>query len=308
MPPRYTYWTIILDDLPTAFRAAKRDELLPTFERLREKHPNARLQWFARGRVWNSPDEARLAETARRTEKRGRDWRPGGQHKDPRDRFDRKKRARDRQAQAGAGAAAPREGRNRDRSRQRPFDRSGRPPDREPRGPRSGAPAGQGRGGNRERQAGGRPHSPRDVRPRSAGFDRFGRDRDQRSAQRTPKPDHRRARPPHGQRPDDRRSKPERGRYPPPSSRETMPGRKPDHRSQRPPRGPSDERREKRRQSPPPRPPGPDREPTPGNEPPPRPTTPEDIITPAPPPERGRGVPGPQGTRLMKRPPPRSRE
>ena len=38
MPPRYSYWTIIAGGLPTAFRAARRDELLPTFARILEKH------------------------------------------------------------------------------------------------------------------------------------------------------------------------------------------------------------------------------------------------------------------------------
>ena len=39
MPPRYAYWTIIAGGLPTAFRAADREELLPTFQRIKEKHP-----------------------------------------------------------------------------------------------------------------------------------------------------------------------------------------------------------------------------------------------------------------------------
>ncbi len=49
MPPRYSYWTIIAGGLPTAFRAAEREELMPTFTRLREKHPDAEMRWFARG-------------------------------------------------------------------------------------------------------------------------------------------------------------------------------------------------------------------------------------------------------------------
>ena len=44
MPPRYAYWTIIAGDLPTAFRAADRDELLPTFQRIKEKHPDAQMK------------------------------------------------------------------------------------------------------------------------------------------------------------------------------------------------------------------------------------------------------------------------
>jgi tetratricopeptide (TPR) repeat protein len=58
MPPRYTYWTIILDGQPTAFRAADRETLLPTLKQLQSKNPGASLKWFARGKVWDSPEEA----------------------------------------------------------------------------------------------------------------------------------------------------------------------------------------------------------------------------------------------------------
>ena len=94
MPPRHAYWTIIVDDLPTAFRAADRDELRPTFERLRQKHPNAVLRWFARGRLWESPEAARRPPATRGDEQRGADWRPGGKHRDPRERFREERRAR----------------------------------------------------------------------------------------------------------------------------------------------------------------------------------------------------------------------
>jgi hypothetical protein len=100
VPPRYSYWTILAGGLPTAFRAADREELLPTFQRLREKHPDAELKWFARGRLWNSPDEARRAgDRQTRTgqdgrERRDRDWRPGGSHRDPRQPFIDAKKAR----------------------------------------------------------------------------------------------------------------------------------------------------------------------------------------------------------------------
>ncbi|MBI4887431.1 MAG: hypothetical protein HY824_10075, partial [Acidobacteria bacterium] len=98
MPPRFVYWTIIAGGLPTAFRTAERDELLPTFRRIQGKHPDAELKYFARGRLWNSPDEARLALEARRAagakrnaragaDSRGRDWRPGGDHRDARQPF-----------------------------------------------------------------------------------------------------------------------------------------------------------------------------------------------------------------------------
>jgi len=135
MPPRYAYWTIIAGGLPTAFRAADRDELLPTFQRIREKHPDAQMKYFARGKLWESQDAARAAqarggarnrggerharpgeagrerdrrpgprpdeagrekdrrpgarpdEAGRERERRSRDWRPGGDHRDPRQKF-----------------------------------------------------------------------------------------------------------------------------------------------------------------------------------------------------------------------------
>jgi hypothetical protein len=96
MPPRFVYWTIIFGGQPTAFRSATREELLPTFNRIQAKHPDAELRYFARGKLWYSDEEARAALLRERFEKksrrgapdrRARDWRPGGEHKDPRDRF-----------------------------------------------------------------------------------------------------------------------------------------------------------------------------------------------------------------------------
>jgi hypothetical protein len=93
MPPRHHYWTIILEDKPTAFRAHTEEELLPTLRQLQVRHPGAVMKWFARGRLWNSQDEERADAIAKRRpaaptgERRPRDWRPGGDHKDPRDRF-----------------------------------------------------------------------------------------------------------------------------------------------------------------------------------------------------------------------------
>lgn len=128
MPPRYAYWTIIAGGLPTAFRAADRDELMPTFQRIKEKHPDAVMKWFARGKLWESQEAARAADRrggdrhrhdgdrhrpdgdrnrpagdrerrgglpADRSggppgppkETRGREWRPGGEHRDPRQKF-----------------------------------------------------------------------------------------------------------------------------------------------------------------------------------------------------------------------------
>ena len=99
MPPRYAYWTIIAGGLPTAFRTAARDELLPTFQRIKEKHPDAQMKYFARGKLWDSQEAAREADrrgSLRRpsTVGRDRDWRPGGEHRDPRQKFVDQKRQR----------------------------------------------------------------------------------------------------------------------------------------------------------------------------------------------------------------------
>ena len=58
MPPRYAYWTILVDGQPTAFRSAAQEELLPTFKRLKEKHPSAEMKWFQNGKLWESRVEA----------------------------------------------------------------------------------------------------------------------------------------------------------------------------------------------------------------------------------------------------------
>ena len=111
MPPRFAYWTIIAGGLPTAFRAAEREELLPTFTRLKQKQPDAEMKWFSRGKLWASPEEARAStdrgrssgqradnkghrEDGGRRDARGRDWRPGGEHRDPRQQFKNAKRDR----------------------------------------------------------------------------------------------------------------------------------------------------------------------------------------------------------------------
>jgi hypothetical protein len=106
MPPRYAYWTILVDGAPTAFRAREREELLATLHQLQRKNANAEMQWFARGRLWPSR-EAEHEDFQRRKrradapfakspegggERRNADWRPGGAHKDPRDRFKKRNR------------------------------------------------------------------------------------------------------------------------------------------------------------------------------------------------------------------------
>src|SRR6267378_2731304 len=144
MPPRFAYWTILIDGKPTAFRAREQPELLPTFNQLKRTNKDVLLQWFARGKLWESPDAERAEWRAReasaaprgKDDVRGRDWRPGGQHKDPRQHFrDQKKqrnhdrRERDPQGQraSGAGVGAP--------ARRKPF---------QPRGEKPFRPAGGG--------------------------------------------------------------------------------------------------------------------------------------------------------------------
>jgi hypothetical protein len=142
MPPRHHYWTIILEGKPTAFRAHTQEELIPTLRQLQARHPDAVLKWFARGRLWASQEEERAAMIARRRPKtsvqgdrRPRDWRPGGEHKDPRDRFkvprDEKRRRfaqklrRDR-VEGPPTSDRPRLGRSRPFDKKEGTDRSSR--------------------------------------------------------------------------------------------------------------------------------------------------------------------------------------
>ncbi len=101
MPPRYAYWTILVDGGPTAFRAAEPDELLPTLKRLQVKQPGATMKWFEKGKLWESREEAKdqlsagytvapdgaLVPPAEGAERRTKSWRPGGEHRDPREKY-----------------------------------------------------------------------------------------------------------------------------------------------------------------------------------------------------------------------------
>jgi hypothetical protein len=145
VPPRYAYWTILIDDKPTAFRAREREELQPTLVQLQRKNENVIMRWFARGKLWASREAERddfqmqkhaaSAPRERRDgrdpakpegpERRGSDWRPGGTHKDPRDRFKKKNRP-----ERGWSEKDPATQRDRDK----PGYAASRP--REPRGDR----------------------------------------------------------------------------------------------------------------------------------------------------------------------------
>ena len=95
MPPRYAYWTILIDNQPTAFRSREQEELLPTLNQLRRKNSAVVMKWFARGRLWDTPEQAQWARTnlTGSEEKRRKDWRPGGEHKDPRASVDERREA-----------------------------------------------------------------------------------------------------------------------------------------------------------------------------------------------------------------------
>jgi hypothetical protein len=306
MPPRYSYWTIIAGGLPTAFRAAEREDLLPTFTRLREKQPDAEMKWFARGRLWDSPADARAAFDAQRNqgfgahrdrlrrdgaqargdgrpgdqrdrpaEGRGRGWRPGGEHRDPRQKFKDAKKARNQRWREEKFE------RKQERPRDR-FDARG--------GPRAGT---DGRGADR------RPHEAnRNAAPKPAWS---GERRREGKPDRGPRqPDRGPRQPDRGPRQPDWRARPQ---GPAPAKRDWSERRE----GSAPPaqKRPSGERRQggrpferrsfERNQGteepqPPPRPRGPNREPRPGETPaptpPPRPSEPS---TPPPTPERGRG-------------------
>jgi hypothetical protein len=94
MPPRFAYWTILIDGQPTAFRARDQQDLLTTLHQLKRTNKDVLLRWFARGRLWESQQQEREARRQRKAPSdrpRGRDWRPGGQHADPRARFNKKR-------------------------------------------------------------------------------------------------------------------------------------------------------------------------------------------------------------------------
>lgn len=85
----HAFWVILIGAVPTAFRADDRETLVPTLHQLQRTQADVTLRWFDRGRLWDSPSEARdsLQVQRRRPDGRGREWRPGGTHQDPRDKY-----------------------------------------------------------------------------------------------------------------------------------------------------------------------------------------------------------------------------
>ena len=135
---------------------------MPTLVQLQRKNPNVTMQWFANGRLWPSREAERddfqmrkQAAAARdpraaRTEgaeRRGSDWRPGGTHKDPRDRFKKKNRP-----ERGWSEKDPATQRDRDK----PGFVSAAP--RDPR--RTSSESKRGGGGWRDKPAGPKPAGP----------------------------------------------------------------------------------------------------------------------------------------------------
>src|SRR5215471_10470174 len=129
MPPRFAYWTILIDNTPTAFRARDREELLPTLTQLKRTNERVELKWFAQGKLWESPEAQRESwrKPKAAPERRDRDWRPGGAHKDPRARFDKEaQRRKKREERANWNAPRP-DAPARDRERPAPSPRGDRP-------------------------------------------------------------------------------------------------------------------------------------------------------------------------------------
>ena len=114
---RSAFWTIIVDDQPTAFRAAVREDLLPTLKQLQRQHPSAAIKWFQRGKLWETPGDAM---DAGKPPRRGAGWRPGGAHQDPREQY---KVPRDLKRKRWAAQAAEGRGpwtKGKDRAERRP--------------------------------------------------------------------------------------------------------------------------------------------------------------------------------------------
>jgi len=83
------YWTIIVDGQPTAFRSGSLEDIMPTFNRLKEKQPTAELKWWQNGQLWPSRHDAQDFMRARGERGRAKDPRqaadrgPGSEARGP---------------------------------------------------------------------------------------------------------------------------------------------------------------------------------------------------------------------------------
>jgi len=182
---RHSFWVIVDGGIPTSFRSSEREDLVPTLAQLKRTQPNCELKWFERGKLWTGPGEARDALIARReSPKRPGGWRPGGDHVDPRAKYERSRDERRAQYKARHGGF-----RDRDADPSTPRG-PGRPPDDQDagqtRGPRDDA-RGPGSWPKRDRppqdpstpRGAGRPPGDRPWRPKPpwAGDRKPGSDR-----------------------------------------------------------------------------------------------------------------------------------
>jgi hypothetical protein len=163
MPPRYAYWTILVDGQPTAFRSGAQEDLLPTFNRLKEKNPSAMMMWFQNGKLWNSRVDAQEAMRVRGERGREGDRRQDGRPKAGgfRDR-DRKPARPERKPEwKPKGEYAPAE----DRAPRRSARREGEALDWKPKGEFTPAP-------RRSNERDFTPKEERDWKPKPAFGDR----------------------------------------------------------------------------------------------------------------------------------------
>lgn len=203
MARSHAFWVILAGAVPTAFRSPKREDLLATLHQLQRTQSDVTLQWFDRGKLWESPEAARAAllVKGRPFPDRKADWRPGGSHRDPRARYQL----------------------SRDEKRARFKKRLGRPPlesrSDKPFTPRSDKPYSP---------RPDKPFTPRTDKPYGSRPDRPHDNRPPRDGWKKPKPFGKRPFRPHGDRPNR-----------PPGDRPDRPrgDRPPGDRSSRPPGG-----------------------------------------------------------------------
>lgn len=89
MAKNFTCWVIVVGSEPTAFRAREAEDLIPTLKQLQRTQPDVAMKWFERGKLWDSAQQADEAlRSRRRPAGRGKDWRPGGDHVDPKARHE----------------------------------------------------------------------------------------------------------------------------------------------------------------------------------------------------------------------------